>query len=760
MLAFAILSAFAVAPLAPWLHRRAPAASSWLLALLPLMVTGYFLTLLPAAADGAVVVRYPWVPGLGIELSFLVDGLSLLFALLISAIGAFILIYSGGYLAGQPALGRLQLLLLLFMGSMLGLVMADNLVTLFVFWELTSITSYLLIGFDHEKGENRRAALQGLLVTAGGGLALLAGLVLMGMAGGSYSLSVLLGEGEALRAHALYLPMLLLILVGAFTKSAQVPFHFWLPNAMAAPTPVSAYLHSATMVKAGVYLLARLSPALGETPEWTALLTFVGGLTALTGAVLAVRATDLKRILAYSTVMSLGTLVLLIGIGSETALAAALLFLLAHSLYKGALFLVAGIVDHQTGSRDVTGLRGLRWTMPLTALFAGLAALSLAGVPPLFGFAAKEMVLETALGTGLTVTLTVVISAALTVVAAGLVGVRPFIGEPSPTPKAPREGPWGMLLGPAVLAGGGLLIGLLPVPLIDALLGAALSAVQGRPAVLTTALWHGINPTLALSAAALLAGIAGYRYWNPLRRSLGALDRLAALAPERFYERAMDGLVWLADRQTRLLQNGDLHRYILTVIFTLLVLVGYTLATRHPLMPEISAQLLFHEAVIGAVILIAAVFAATTRSALGAVAALGAAGFGIALIYVLFSAPDLGMTQVLVETLTVVLLVLVLYRLPGFTRISSRARLLADAGVSALAGATITWLLLLAVEVEWSPTISGFFVDNSQSLAHGRNIVNVILVDFRALDTLGEITVLALAALGVYAMVRLRGKER
>jgi multicomponent Na+:H+ antiporter subunit A len=753
------MSAFPVALLAPWLHRRAPVASGWILALLPLALTVYFLGWLPTVAEGPTVLRYPWVPGLDIEVSFLVDGLSLLFALLISAIGALILIYSGGYLAGNPALGRLQLLLLLFMGSMIGLVMADNVITLFVFWELTSITSYLLIGFDHEKGESRRAALQSLLLTAGGGLALLTGLLLMGMAGDSYSLSELLDQGDTLRAHPLYLPILLLLLAGAFTKSAQVPFHFWLPNAMAAPTPVSAYLHSATMVKAGVYLLARLSPTMGGTPEWTGLLTFFGGLTALTGALLAIRATDLKRILAYSTVMALGTLVLLIGLGTPTALAAALLFLLAHSLYKGALFLVAGILDHQTGSRDVAALRGLRRTMPLTALFAGLAALSLAGMPPLFGFAAKEMALEAAIGSGLALTLTLGVSATLTVVAAGLVGALPFLGSPRPTPKPAREAPWVMLLGPALLAGGGLAIGLLPVPFIDTLLGAALSALQGAPTELTTGLWHGLSPTLALSAAVLIAGLAGYLHHRRLRELLGPMDRLAPLFPERLYERGMAGLVWLAERQTLFLQNGHLHRYILTTVLTLLALVGYTLVTRHPMVPTLSVDMQFHEAVIGAVILIAAVFAATTRSTLGAVAALGAAGFGIALTYVLFSAPDLGMTQVLVETLTVVLLVLVLYRLPGFSRISSRARLLADAGVSLIAGATITWLLLIAVDVEWSPTISAYFVENSQTLAHGHNIVNVILVDFRALDTLGEITVLALAALGVYAMVRLRGKE-
>jgi multicomponent Na+:H+ antiporter subunit A len=373
--------------------------SGWIAAALPAGLTLYFGSLIgPIAAGQRLVVAYPWVPSLGVILSFQVDGLSLLFALLISGIGTLVMVYSGGYLAGHHQLGRFFAIILAFMAAMLGLVLADNLLLLFAFWELTSLTSYLLIGFEHERPAARAAALQALLVTGAGELAMLAGLILLGQVGGSLELSQLLTRGEAIRADALYPAILLLILAGALTKSAQVPFHFWLPNAMEAPTPVSAYLHSATMVKVGIYLLARLSPVLGGTPSWQLVLTMVGTATMLVGAWLAVRHTDLKRILAYSTLSALGTLVMLLGIGSAYAATAAVAFLFGHALYKGALFLVAGAIDHETGTREVDRLGGLRGAMPITAAAAGLAALSMAGLPPFFGFIGKELSYEAVLG--------------------------------------------------------------------------------------------------------------------------------------------------------------------------------------------------------------------------------------------------------------------------------------------------------------------------------------------------------------------------
>ncbi|MDP1775127.1 MAG: proton-conducting transporter membrane subunit, partial [Moraxellaceae bacterium] len=337
-------------------------------------------------------------PSLGIQLSFWLDGLSLLMALLITGIGTLIFIYAGTYLKGHQDLGRFFVFLLSFMAAMLGLVLSDNLISLFVFWELTSITSFMLIGFSHTDANARRCAMQGLYVTVGGGLVLMAGFIVFASMGGSYELSELLQDGDLIRDHGLYTLALLLILCGAFTKSAQFPFHFWLPNAMAAPTPVSAYLHSATMVKAGIYLLARLNPGFGGTELWTLMLCGAGGITMLMGIFLAARHTGIKKVLAYSTIMALGTLTMLIGIGSDTAIIAAMTFLLAHSLYKGALFMIAGIIDHEAGSKDFATIEGLRHVMPLTALAAGLAALSLAGVFPFFGFVAKELLFESSLG--------------------------------------------------------------------------------------------------------------------------------------------------------------------------------------------------------------------------------------------------------------------------------------------------------------------------------------------------------------------------
>jgi multicomponent Na+:H+ antiporter subunit A len=375
--------------------------TGWMLALLPFGATVYWASLTNAVAAGQTLsVSWPWVPSLGVNLSFYIDGLSLLFALLISGIGALIVIYAGGYLAGHPQLARFYFYILLFMAAMLGLVLCGNLIILFIFWELTSISSYLLIGFDHQRERARKAALQALIVTGAGGLALMAGFILLGHVGGSFELAALLDQGELVRGHGLYFPILLLILAGAFTKSAQMPFHFWLPNAMEAPAPVSAYLHSATMVKAGIYLLARFSPILGGAEAWHYLVTAFGAATMLLGALLAFPQTDLKRILAYTTVSALGTLTLLLGLNTTLATKAAMVFLLVHSLYKGALFMIAGAVDHETGTRDVKLLGNLRRFMPMTTMAASLAALSMAGVPPLSGFWAKFTLIKAGLETG------------------------------------------------------------------------------------------------------------------------------------------------------------------------------------------------------------------------------------------------------------------------------------------------------------------------------------------------------------------------
>jgi multicomponent Na+:H+ antiporter subunit A len=760
----AVLSGFVLAALTPWLARSAGDRTGWLLAMLPAALTIYFATYIPAVAAGAAItIHYPWAPGLGVDMSFLVDGLSLLFALMISLIGTFIVIYAGAYLAGHRDLPRFYVVILAFMASMLGLVLSDNLIAMFVFWELTSITSYLLIGFDHEEEKSRKSALQGLLVTAGGGLALLAGLILLGEMAGSYAFSEILGSG-AIRGHDAYGLLLMLVLLGTFTKSAQVPFHFWLPNAMAAPTPVSAYLHSATMVKAGVYLMARLHPEMGGTELWIQVLSIVGAVTMVTGTVLALRSSEIKRMLAYSTVMALGTLTMLLGVGTAPAIVAAMAFMLGHSLYKGALFLIAGALDHETGTKDLTEMGGLARAMPITTVFASLAALSLAGAPPLFGFVAKELLFEAALGAPFqerVLLAATVIASMLTAAIAAILALRPFHGPLRTTPKQPHEAPWPMLLGPIVLATLGLVFGLVPVLAESQLVRAGVEVVYGGPVDFHLALWHGFNLPLALSALSLTAGLLIYWQWDRVRLLLARTRFIDRFGAEHGYERGIAGLNAVAAWQTRVLQNGYLRTYLHTILLATVVLLGWTLFAKVGMLPRISLpDGLVHEIVIASVIVAAAVFVSSTRSRLGAVASLGIVGFGVALLYVLFSAPDLGITQVLIETLTVILLVLVLFRLPNFLGLSSPMARLRDLLVAMLFGVTMTVLVLFAIDIQYFEPISHYFVSEAVPLGHGRNIVNVILVDFRALDTLGEIFVLALAAIGVYSMVKLRAETR
>lgn len=766
-LVFAVISGYLLAAVAPLVVRFARGAAGWLLALLPAALCVYFLGLIARLPEGAVTVSYPWVASLGINLSFLVDGLSLLFAILISGVGALILFYTGGYLAGHAQLGRMMAFLLMFMASMLGLVLADNVLTLFVFWELTSLSSYFLIGFDHERPAARAAALQALLVTGAGGLALLAGFVLLGQVGqqlglpldGSLELTSLLALGDAVRQHQLYLPILILVLGGALTKSAQFPFHFWLPGAMEAPTPVSAYLHSATMVKAGVYLLARLHPLLGGTDVWLWSLTTIGAITLLVGAWRAVGETDLKRILAYSTVAALGMLVLSLGLGTDDACAAAIVFLVAHALYKGTLFLVAGAVDHETGTRDIDLLGGLRATMPITAVVAVLAALSMAGIAPFVGFIAKELFYTATwqAPAGMLVTAVGVVASMLFVVVAVVVGVRPFFGPQGKTPKPPHEAPLGLWLGPAVLAILGVLLGVFPKAVDAQLLAPAWHATIGYVAdqTLHLALWHGWNVALALSGVTLAGGFALVLARRPLRTIVSST---IVPGPEDLYHVGLVGLNRLASLQTRILQSGVLSHYLLTVLLTAVIVVGYTLLTRVAMIEVLPdwREVRFYEVGLAVLVVLATAAAVHSRSRLSAIAALGVVGYGVALIYVLYGAPDVAMTQFLVETLTVILFVLVFYHLPPGVRMSDYPVRLRDAAIGGAVGTLMAALVLVAAQPDAFPSVSQFYSEKSVAEAHGRNVVNVILVDFRSLDTLGEIVVLSVAGIGVYALLKLR----
>lgn len=731
----------------------------WLVALPPAAVAVLFATVLPTVAAGdSLRISYDWVPSLGVRFSFLVDGLSLTFALLISGIGALVALYASAYMGQHPRFARFCVYVLSFTTAMLGLVLADNLITLFVFWELTTVTSYLLIGFDHSAAKARRAALQALLLTGAGGLALLAGLILLGNAAGSFELSVILGQGEALRGHALYLPILVLILLGAFTKSAQVPFHFWLPNAMAAPTPVSAFLHSATMVKAGIYLLARLHPALSGTEAWTWSLTLFGAVTAVAASILALKQTDLKLVLAYTTVMALGTLTMFLGSGETVAIAAAVTFLIVHSLYKAALFLVVGIVDQQTGTREAPRLRGLAKAMPITALAAATAALSMAGFPPFLGFIGKELKYEGALAIATEPTLVAgaaILANALMVAVAGIVALRPFHGPPQPTPKPPSDPAIRMWIGPVLLAGLGLTFGLAPTLIADSLVQPAVSAILGRPETIKLALWHGVNLPLLLSLLTFGLGLVLYGLHGGLRDILVGLGTRLPLDADRIWDRILEAVKGVAAFQTRCLQGGLLHRYLLTVFVTFALAVGATLFLSDAVaLPRVWPQLLVKEWAVIALILAGVTLAVTTRSRLVAVCALGVVGVGVALLFLLHGAPDVAITQLLVETLVVVLVAAVMLKLPGATLGPNGPARWPDALVAGAVGLVVTATLLAVLEGPFDRSLTDYFEAASVPEAFGRNIVNVILVDFRALDTFGEVVVVAVAALAAIGVLR------
>lgn len=767
----AVLAGFLLSILIPFVHRFLPRISGVIFSILPATIFVYFVSLLPAVVSGdGMVVSYSWIPSLGIEVSFLLDGLSLFFVLLISGFGFFIFLYASSYLKGHRYFDRFFIYLFLFMSSMLGLVLSGNLISMFVFWELTSLSSYMLIGFYNENETSRKNALQAMLVTVLGGLAMMAGVILTGMITGTYTFSELLSSTQVLKDHPWYLVAMILVLLGAFTKSAQFPFHFWLPNAMAAPAPVSAYLHSTTMVKAGVYLLARISPIFGNTPEWQIILTSVGGFTMITGAFLAIQYTDLKKILAYTTISALGVMVFLIGIGTPLAIKAAMVFLLAHALYKGTLFLVTGNIDHETGTREVNELSGLSKKLPYTAYAAVLAALSMAGVLPFFGFIAKEILYEAAMhfsAGNVIIVLAVFLTGVVFTALALEIGFAVFFGKYRETPKKAHEAPLFMLAGPMLFATLGLAGGLFAEFLVQPLLGSSASAVLNVEQVLKLSLWHGFTLVLGLSLLTLLFGYLLFRIRYRIRGWAVHIQSAYRFGPGAGYQKLIPGLLSLATAQTRFFQNGSLRNYISTIVgfFTMLVLI--TLGTKSfnfDLWARLSLiqGLRLYEVVMVGLILVAFYIIITSKSRLTTLVSMGVLGYGIAIIFLFYGAPDVAMTQFLIETLTVVLFVLILHRLPSFIE-KKRFEGKLSIAVSVIFGLVMAYLLLMVTEFPLESDLRTFYAQEAYPLGKGRNVVNVILVDFRQLDTMGEIAVLAIAAIGIFAMFKVKldegGKE-
>jgi len=701
-----------------------------------------------------------WVPALGVDLAFQIDGLSILMLLMITGVGTAVFVYAGGYLEGHPQQLRLFVLLTLFMIAMIGCVTADNLIVLFLFWEMTSLTSFLLVGFNHEDAGSRKSAQQALLVTGTGGLALLAGFIVLGQAMDTMSISAIVGQLPELEPTPALTTALVLILVGAFTKSAQFPFHFWLPNAMSAPTPVSAYLHSATMVKLGVYLLARLDPGFGEWDLWEWSLKGAGSITAAWGMVLALRERDLKRILAWSTVATLGTLVMLVGLRGEGATVAVGALLLAHALYKAPLFFVAGNIDHGTGTRVIDRLGNLRHAMPWSAAAALVAGASMAGMPMSFGYIAKDIIL-TAKDAGdvfVFARAANTVFGAIAVAVAAVAAIRVFWRHPgnNETPDA-HEGGLALVAPPLVLALVGMLLGVFPFFVQELIADASLAMTPGTEAVVV-GLALEAGPAMVSVAVTLAVGLAVYLFWDPLHR---LFERLAGfigpVGMSTQYEKALQGIPRLAAACTRWVQHGRLPGYGVVLLgFVTLLTAGLLWQSwgtwAWPHWEPVSAGF------VGACLLIVtgAVLSLFQADRLVLLLCAGLVGFGSAVFFLYAGAPDVAFTQFVVESVFVIVVASVLLKL----RLQGRGQGLSGEGwrptaavVSVGLGAVVALVLLVASAVPFDDSLSAFFAAQSVPAAHGRNVVNVILVDFRALDTLGEITVVMLSLLAAWSLL-------
>jgi multicomponent Na+:H+ antiporter subunit A len=761
-------------------------------ALAPLWTLGWAVWAAARLSDtGPITESHEWVAGLGLTVDLRLDWFSLILVLLVGGVGLCVFWYAASYFHDGPEVPRTAAVLLLFAGSMFGLVCSDNLFLLFTFWELTSITSFLLIGTNDENAGARSAALHALLVTGGGGLAMLGGFVLIGQSAGTFSLHAILTSPPS---GTVVTVGLVLVLLGALTKSAQVPFHSWLPGAMAAPTPISAYLHSATMVKAGVYLVARFSPAFATVGPWRWIVLGCGAASLVVGGYRALRQHDLKLVLAFGTISQLGLLMILFGAGVPELAFAGCVLLIAHAAFKAALFLTVGVIDHETGTRDLRELDGLGPRWPVVATAAALAAASMAGLPPLLGFIAKELALDGLLGEGVpaqVVLVVVVVAGSMFTVAYsarfwfGAFGradtrhglERTLVGAEAHHPSR------SFAAAPVVLAALGVLFGLVPAliaPLVDD--GWEALGFEGHAPHLS--LWHGLTVPLGLSALVIAGGVALYLARVRVERWQAAAPRVPSA--QGAYDRSLKGLLSGAGRVAGVVQSGSMPVYLVTLLVTLVVVPGIPLLasggpSSWPDLVDSPMQL-----VVGAIMVVAGLAAAVSRRRFAAVLLLSAVGYGMAALFMVQGAPDLALTQLLVETLGTVAFVLVLRHLPeGFSPATTPTRKVVPAVVGALVAVFVFVFAITAGSVTGTPTpdaaiagtdphvsaehgatatpdgatVSEEYVARSLPEAHGKNIVNVIVVDFRGFDTLGEITVLLVAALGVVALVQV-GRRR
>lgn len=766
-----ILALLLTATAMPFLYKKYRPLSLLIAILVTGGVTAYFCFFIhPVVNHAAFTSDYLWAPAVGVNLSFYLDGLSLFFALLVSVFGWLITIYSISYIKSYAHAGRFFGYLLFFMGSMLGVVLSANLITLFIFWELTSFSSYLLIGFKNKNEKSRWAARQALLLTSAGGLALMAGFIMLGMnpAGGFDLTALLQASGDATPPEGVITASVILILFGAATKSAQFPFHFWLPNAMEAPTPVSAYLHSATMVKAGVYLIFRLNPLFEGVALWKDLLMLMGAVSMIWGAANALQADDLKKILAYTTISALGIFFMMTGGGSEKAIDAAILYVMAHALYKGCLFLVAGSVDHETGARKISALSDLGKKMPLTAAAAIGACLSMAGIIPFIGYIGKESLYEALHHShqGVSTLLLILLIAASVVFVAIAVEIsyNVFFKKGKMHDKPVHEASRGMAVPALALAAAGFIFGVFPSALPQPVLKSAAASIAGGETAMELKLWHGFNLVFVLSLITLAAGVVLYLFRESVRKGWKMVKRPVFLKSNAVYNLAISGLEKTAFHQTRLIQNGYLRNYIsmFLIVFCLLAASTFFHFDFNDLIADggkkIWRGLQIYELAILTLILIAVIVLLTTDSRLVVTATFGIIGYSLALAYTLFSGPDVAITQILAETLTLLLLILILHRLPRYsiTRYIVKFKYLF---VACFFGGIMAFISFLTLTYEKNTELKDYFLLSSVPKGKGENVVNVLLVDFRAFDTLGEISVLVITMFGIIALLKTKNPE-
>lgn len=794
LLHFILFIPFLFAIFVPFIHKWCTPRihTGWFVLVVPAGIFLYFVSYIPAIAKGKTILHeLQWMPSLGINFTAYLDGLALIFALLITGIGMLVILYSIYYLSKEKeALHNFYLYLLLFMGAMLGLVFSDNIFVLYVFWELTSISSFLLIAYWYQRKNSRYGAQKAMLITIAGGLAMLAGLILLSIMADTYSIREMMSMTQELASHKLFLPAMILLLLGAFTKSAQFPFSIWLPDAMEAPTPISAYLHSATMVKAGIYLVARFTPIFGGSTEWFWLVSGAGIVTLLYGSINAVQQKDLKALLAYSTISQLGFIMTLLGIGSaalykngsgdETsayafAVAAAIFHLINHSTFKGSLFMVVGIIDHEAGTRDLRRLGGLAGLMPVSFTLAIIGSFAMAGLPPFNGFLSKEMFFTSVLALvrqpifemkTLAVMFPVVawVASVFTFIYCMILVFKTFTGKhhPEKLGKQVHEAPLGMLLSPTVLAI--LIIGIFFFPNVvaDYFLKPALTAVlPGQPVPnLTISPWHGWNTEVLLTIGVIACGTLLYRSlkkWSPVYRLYPK-----GLTLHHFYQLSLKGMESISANITKRYMTGFVRDYLVYIFSTIIFVIGGSLWLLDGTSVHSSKNASINAYELGIIVgmMVAVFIVLLAKSRLTAIIALGALGLLVSLLFVVFRAPDLALTQLVVETVTTVLFLLCFYHLPELSKEKGRVRFkLTNLLISLGVGTVVTVLALSANAHRFSKTISSFFED-SYTLAGAKNMVNAILVDFRGLDTMLEILVLSIASLGVFTLVHFGDRNK